>query len=114
MQGGRCIAHGAKKKVCCIDECNKQAILSGMCKKHYEANNDVKARSFEKNVDGTSSYDVVCTVVDDKPEEKGSGHQRGLSSFLDNDMMNTIINNGAPASPPTPPENDGLHGLSIF
>ena len=113
VQGGRCIAHGAKKKVCCIDECKKQVILSGMCKKHYEANNDVQARSFEKNGDGTLSDDV-CTVVDDKPEMKGSGHHRGLSIFQDNDLMNTIINDGAPASPSTPPENDGLHGLSIF
>ena len=113
MQGGRCIAHGAKKKVCCIDECKKQVILSGMCKKHYEANNDVQARAFEKNGDGTLSDDV-CTVVDDKPEMKGSGHHRGLSIFQDNDLMNTIINDGAPASPSTPPENDGLHGLSIF
>jgi hypothetical protein len=35
--------------------------------------------------------------------------------FQDIDLMNIIINNGAPPTPPNPPaENDGLHGLSIF
>jgi len=36
VQGGRCIAHGAKKKLCIVDDCSKQAILSAMCKKHHD------------------------------------------------------------------------------
>jgi hypothetical protein len=45
VKGGRCIAHGAKKKVCSIEECQKQAILKGMCKKHHdEINGIVKVR----------------------------------------------------------------------
>ena len=110
VQGGRCISHGAKKKVCCIDECNKQAILNGMCKRHYdESNGIVRTPTF----DGTST-DHICTVGGDILEKKDIGHRRGLSIFQDNDLMNTIINNGVPAIPPTPAENDGLHGLSIF
>jgi hypothetical protein len=115
VKSGRCIAHGAKKKGCNHIDCEKQAIFGGMCKRHYdEANGVVKTRSFEKNGEDVT-WDDVCTVVNDDPEEKGSGHRRGLSIFHDDDLMNTIINNGAPSAPPTPPaENDGLHGLSIF
>jgi hypothetical protein len=36
VQGGRCISHGAKKKLCSVEGCAKQAILAGMCKKHHD------------------------------------------------------------------------------
>lgn len=83
-----------------MDGCTKQAILGGMCKKHYdEVNCVVKVRGGRK-----------------KPQhqQQEGGHQRGLSLFQDDDLMRTIIDNGN--GTPTGSdalENDGLHGLSI-
>lgn len=105
VQGGRCIAHGAKKKVCSIEECTKQAIMGGMCKKHYdEVNGIVKApRGAKAKKQGSPKHGNGADTT-------GGGHERGLSLFQDNDLMDTIINNGN-ATPPE--EEDGLHGLSI-
>lgn len=68
VQGGRCIAHGAKKKLCSVDQCTKQAILAGMCKKHH----DQKASGEEP---------VMCTIIPTKKTAKKPRHTRGLSIF---------------------------------
>ena len=101
VQGGRCIAHGAKKKNCSYEECTKQAILGGMCKKHYDVVNGVVKN---RNRGGQQKKPA--------PKKQQANHQRGLSLFQDNELMDTIINNGAPPTPPV--ENDGLHGLSAI
>eukprot|EP00571_Detonula_confervacea_P013328 CAMPEP_0172302004 /NCGR_PEP_ID=MMETSP1058-20130122/3779_1 /TAXON_ID=83371 /ORGANISM="Detonula confervacea, Strain CCMP 353" /LENGTH=1007 /DNA_ID=CAMNT_0013012329 /DNA_START=175 /DNA_END=3199 /DNA_ORIENTATION=+ len=128
VQGGRCIAHGAKKKVCSMEECTKQSILGGMCKKHYdEVNGVVKVRgASRKKQDSHKESDNVNDAYDDGdnvdfslegfcesagPKRGGGGHQRGLSLFQDGDLMDTILNNVATATPPA--DDDGLHGLSI-
>ena len=72
MQGGKCIAHGAKKKLCAIADCKKQAILGGMCKKHHDQNQLESGN--------------VCKVIEAKPKKKSKSsskpaHQRGLSIF---------------------------------
>lgn len=115
VQGGHCIAHGAKKKVCSYEECTKQAILGGMCKKHYDlVNGVVKVRGGGKHKGSGAP----------QPNKgAGKGHQRGLSLFQDDDLMDTIINNGVAAqqggssggtdAASAAAENDGLHGLSI-
>ena len=43
VQGGRCLSHGARRRVCCYplnvggkEKCAKNAIMGGMCKKHYD------------------------------------------------------------------------------
>ena len=43
VQAGKCLSHGARRKVCdyAVDsggkgKCNKNAIMGGMCKKHYD------------------------------------------------------------------------------
>ncbi|KAL7534333.1 hypothetical protein ACHAWF_004799 [Thalassiosira exigua] len=46
VQGGRCLSHGARRRVCCYPlstgaggeggRCDKNAIVGGMCKKHYD------------------------------------------------------------------------------
>ena len=93
MQGGRCIAHGAKKKLCSFEECKKQAILGGMCKKHYDA------------VNGVVKQKKTAT-----PKQKSlGGHQRGLSIFQDSTVVDRIINNTAP-----PADNDGLQGAKYI
>jgi hypothetical protein len=130
VKSGRCITHGARKKVCSHYECEKQAIVGGMCKRHYdEANGIVKGHapvkttmSEEDDIDDDEDNDDISSdeQADQKDEflhqatETGDGarrhhHQRGLSLFHDSELMNTIINNGVP-----PVENDGLHGLSIL
>ena len=92
MQGGRCIAHGAKKKLCSFEECKKQAILGGMCKKHYDA------------VNGVVKQKKKAT-----PKQNPGGHQRGLSIFQDSNVVDRILNNTAP-----PTENDGLQGAKYI
>ena len=71
VQGGKCIAHGAKKKLCAVADCKKQAILGGMCKKHH---------------DQTQEGSNVCKVIEPKAKKKSKSsakpaHQRGLSIF---------------------------------
>ena len=121
VQGGRCIAHGAKKKVCSYagkdgrEPCRKQAILGGMCKKHYDDAHGVSTRRIkslrqqegtegDSGKEGGEGSNPRSTEVGPK---KNGNHQRGLSLFQDTDLMDTIINNGVPV------ENDGLRGLSI-
>ena len=42
VQGGKCLSHGARRRVCNYpsvggrEKCNKNAIMGGMCKKHYD------------------------------------------------------------------------------
>ena len=108
VQGGRCIAHGAKKKVCSLEECTKQAIVGGMCKKHYdEVNGIVKVRGQRKKAAANNKQQPKSKAGESKNEGKGN-HERGLSLFQDDDLMNTIINNVPQA------DNDGLHGLSAI
>jgi len=54
------------------------------------------------------------TYNDGGQHKKGS-HQRGLSMFQDNDVLNTIINNGEmpQQQQQSSAGNDGLCGLSI-
>ncbi|KAL9182641.1 hypothetical protein ACHAXT_013293, partial [Thalassiosira profunda] len=100
VQGGRCIAHGAKKKVCAYEGCQKQAILKGYCKRHHdEVNGIVKVRGAKKG--GAAKTHTA--------KAESGGHQRGLSMFQDEDLMDAIYNNNGPA----PAEDDGLRGLSI-
>jgi hypothetical protein len=42
VQGGRCLSHGAKRRVCKFpnEACDKNAIVGGMCKKHYDMMKD--------------------------------------------------------------------------
>ena len=108
VQGGRCIAHGAKKKECSIEECTKQAIVGGMCKKHYdEVNGIVNVRRQRKKAAANNKQQPKSKVAASKNEGKGN-HERGLSLFQDDELMNTIINNVPQA------DNDGLHGLSAI
>lgn len=114
VQAGRCIAHGAKKKVCChVHEqggsqvqCTKQAILGGYCKRHYdEVHGVVKQRKTRAPKDQGEVGN---------PNHK-PGHERGLSLFQDSDLMETIINNGNDGSGGTPElaEEDGLRGAKF-
>ena len=128
VKSGRCIAHGAKKKGCSHDECEKQAIFGGMCKRHYDETNriakgraPVTTTASEDDIDDEDNDDISSDEQADTNDAslrqarqtgdgaKGHHHQRGLSIFHDSELMNTIINNGVP-----PVENDGLHGLSIL
>mmetsp|Transcript_30494 Transcript_30494/g.64567 ORF Transcript_30494/g.64567 Transcript_30494/m.64567 type:complete len:779 (-) Transcript_30494:364-2700(-) len=43
VQGGKCLSHGARRRVCSYplsskggEKCSKNAIMGGMCKKHYD------------------------------------------------------------------------------
>lgn len=130
VKSGRCIAHGAKKKGCSHNECEKQAIFGGMCKRHYdETNRTVKGlapvtknASEDDNVIDDEDNDDISSDEQADPNDvskhqapqtgdgaRGHHHHRGLSLFHESELMNTIINNGVP-----PVENDGLHGLSIL
>ena len=42
VQGGKCLSHGAKRRVCKFpnERCDKNAIVGGMCKKHYDMMKD--------------------------------------------------------------------------
>ena len=42
VQGGKCLSHGAKRRICKFpkERCNKNAIVGGMCKKHYDMMKD--------------------------------------------------------------------------
>lgn len=75
--------------------------MGGMCKKHYDVVNGVVKN---RNRGGQQKKPA--------PKKQQANHQRGLSLFQDNELMDTIINNGAPPTPPV--ENDGLHGLSAI
>ena len=84
-------------------------ILGGMCKKHYDEVNGVKkGKGSRANVTVAKKKDTSGT--DDGKKKKG-GHQRGLSLFQDNDLMNAIVNNGPTLQDNV--EDDGLRGLSI-
>lgn len=98
-----------------MEECTKQSILGGMCKKHYdEVNGVVKQRVVRGVKKLVMPKEGGCDGVNDDDTNGGGGrkkrgsHQRGLSIFQDNDLMETIINNGSPQA-----EDDGLRGLSI-
>jgi len=102
-----------------MDECTKQSILGGMCKKHYDEvnvgsleNGAVKAPTRAKA--GLKESDTV-TAANGKDDigsrPKRGGHQRGLSLFQDGNVMDTVLNNVPTTSPLA--DNDGLHGLSI-
>jgi hypothetical protein len=73
VQGGRCIAHGAKKKMCSVDNCKKQAILSGMCKKHHD-----KLAALDPN-----GAPMTCMVIGSSSGQDKPAHKRGLSIFQD-------------------------------
>jgi hypothetical protein len=93
VQGGRCIAHGAKKKLCSMDSCSKQAILSGMCKKHHDQSSG-KSVSEPPGSDpsqcnviegGNSSRASPPTTATSEPSRGAHKptHTRGLSIFQD-------------------------------
>mmetsp|Transcript_12563 Transcript_12563/g.20300 ORF Transcript_12563/g.20300 Transcript_12563/m.20300 type:complete len:765 (+) Transcript_12563:405-2699(+) len=44
VQGGKCLSHGARRRVCCYPggKCEKNAIMGGMCKKHYDRVQDAE------------------------------------------------------------------------
>ena len=52
VQGGNCLSHGARRRVCCYPQsqgagggggkCSKNAIMGGMCKKHYDRMQDAE------------------------------------------------------------------------
>ena len=106
VQGGKCIAHGAKKKLCKVDECQKQAILSGMCKKHHDLEKSGKLQlpstvsegeycqpvgynssMFTKENEGNSpDSDAAAQIT-----TKTASHRRGLSIFQDMSAVNTLI-----------------------
>jgi hypothetical protein len=98
VQGGKCIAHGAKKKLCVVSDCKKQAILGGMCKKHHDQNQQHMGGNF-------------CKVTEPKEAKSKSSkkpaHQRGLSIFqeISADTVGDLLSaDDAPIAPrPSPP-----------
>lgn len=97
-----------------MDECSKQAILGGYCKKHYDqVHGVIKVRAPRKKT-GAKQHDLSLAGANSlDSDEHESGHERGLSLLQDSDLMESIINNGAPGTPPVDDDSDGLHGLSI-
>ncbi|KAL9191273.1 hypothetical protein ACHAXT_000979 [Thalassiosira profunda] len=124
VQGGRCLSHGAKRRVCCYplknrgERCDKNAIVGGMCKKHYdrvqEANGMLEIAGgvcqpisesgpYEEG-DARMGYEAeqpptvaVAPKVHKKRARKNPPpqHQRGLSIFEDMATMNAIISSGS-------------------
>ena len=100
VQGGKCISHGAQKKKCNLDGCAKQAIMGGMCKKHYDSVNGVvkvrasRRRSLKQKSASMECFSPIAVPLTDEHPKRESGHQRGLSFFQEIDNMDTIISDG--------------------
>ena len=88
-----------------------------MCKKHYDGVIGVKKLPRGKKQQQHAGSPVMegggAEVVGGGGRKNRGRHERGLSMFQDDDLMNTILNNGAPLSSSSTAENDGLRGLSI-
>jgi hypothetical protein len=73
---------------CSVEDCAKQAIMSGMCKKHHDQSKGlvkVRAPRSKKNSDDANKK---------QGQGAAAGHERGLSIFQDSETMDNIINNG--------------------
>lgn len=122
VQGGVCIAHGARKKLCSVEKCAKQAILGGMCKKHHDQTHGIVSGRIGRTsgpsnnagtaLCGNSSLGAVIggqakvAPADAHPDASKPGHQRGLSIFQEMGAVATIIGEdgladaGVPLAPP--------------
>jgi len=117
VQGGLCIQHGAKRKVCRVAGCTKHVKKSGLCSAHGPARkrcefpdcNKVAVQGGKCIAHGAKKR--LCCIEDCKKQaimqghckkhydmhvakkEEKKGHKRGLSIFSEMKAVNTIINN---------------------
>ncbi|KAL7487005.1 hypothetical protein ACHAW6_012614 [Cyclotella cf. meneghiniana] len=116
VQGGKCLSHGAKRRVCKFpgDSCNKNAIVGGMCKKHYDlmkdANGLLDSLGTCVAIEGSGSGDSEGTEVSDSPVY---GHASGdVLGYHAQDQTQAkppavvVLPPVAPAQETHPPLND--------
>jgi len=116
VQGGKCIAHGAKKKLCSMEDCKKQAILGGMCKQHHDKMNGVptaRGRNPQNESLPKACIPVPSTENDTQKEHPSCqshrpGHTRGLSLFqeLSADAVQNLLSDEQ-AGPNVGPISEG-------
>lgn len=98
VQGGKCLSHGAKRRVCKFpnEECNKNAIVGGMCKKHYD---------MMKDANGLLDTFGACVPIVGSGSGESEGHPSVGYQQQRGDVMQGYQENVEPAAsyPPLPP-----------
>ncbi|KAL3800485.1 hypothetical protein HJC23_011722 [Cyclotella cryptica] len=125
VQGGKCLSHGAKRRVCKFPggSCNKNAIVGGMCKKHYDlmkdANGLLDSLGTCVAIEGSGSGESEGTEVSDSPVYGHVNH--AALGYQTQDQLQAkppavvVLPPVPPAQEPHPPLNDdtslvNLHG----
>lgn len=99
MQGGKCLSHGAKRRICKFpkESCNKNAIVGGMCKKHYDMMKDANGL-----LDCT--FGAACVPIMGSGSEESEGTEvsdmSGYAYHQGGGQMNGYEENVKPPAPP--------------